>query len=364
MKRKPNRRRLRAESLEDRQMMAGDVTATQNGQSLTLTGGVDDNGIVITGLAGQIQVTGLEQGGSTTTVNSNHRATFTDIRQIVIDLDDGDDVLVITNANLAGSVSGRARVGTPGIPISGLTAGNGAINTISVQMGDGDDIIGLGQFDNKTDFFDPFTQEYLPLVDDAVDPLLKPLTLSRNLTIDMGDDDNILRASAVTIGGSLSITQGIGDDELWLESRGTIPGVRVSVDTSISAGEGDDEVRLRQFSARNLNLSTLGGADDVKLLTVSVTQNAIVASGDDYDNIVLDALSARQLKTDAGEGDDDVFVTGARVTSKATINGGAGDNIFYELGGNQIRSLVLLNFETIVGSSVKSKTISRAQVAV
>lgn len=367
MTRKPFRRVLVVEGLEDRQLMAGDVAAVISGQVLTLTGDVLDNGITITGLSGQVQVTGFEQGGADSTVNGNHRVTFKNVRKVIVDLGLGDDALVVTNLNLTGSVTSLASVTSGVSATSSVTAVTPTSVALAIQMGDGDDIVGLGQFDNTTGEIDPLTLLPETLVDETVNALLRPLSVSRDVTIDLGDGENILRATAVTIGGSLTLTAGVDDDSLRLESRGTfgvagfLRGVAVGLATTISSDDGDDELKLERFSTKKgLNLSSGAGNNIVHLANVTVTQDTTISGGDGYDSIKLDGYSTRRLQLSADDGDDDVFVRNVRTTSTTTINGGAGDNIYYDLGGNaQIRSLRLLNFETIIGTQATSKTISR-----
>lgn len=369
MTRKPFRRVLAVERLDERHLMAGDVTAVANGQVLTLTGDVLGNGIIVTGLSGQIQVTGFEHDGDRTTVNSDHRATFKNIQQIVVDLGTGDDAFVFTNANFKNSAAGQLRLTGTG-PTSGVTIAAPKQVSLSLQMGDGDDIVGLGQFDNLTDIIDPFTGLPVHLLDETIEPLLKPLSLSRDVKIDMGDGENILRATAVTVGQNLSVAMGTDDDELRLESRGVLgragflPGVTVGLTTTISTSDGDDELRLTRFATRALNLSSGADHDRVNLLNVSVTQDSSISGGEGFDTIRLEGYSTKKLTVSAGEGDDDVFVKNTQA-NKATIDGGPGDNIYHDLGGNaNLRSLTLLNFDTIVGSSTTAKKITRFRVSV
>jgi hypothetical protein len=335
MARKPFRRGLRVEGLEERHMMAGDVTASVTARRLTITGGVEDSGIVITGLAGQIQVTGLEQGGSETTVNGTYRVTYKNINEIIIDMGGGDDVLVITNATLKSS--------------------------LAIDMGDGEDIIGLGQFYNKTEFFIPNTHILESLVDKAVDPLLKPLSVTKDVTIDMGDGENILRARAVTMSKNFSLITGTDDDTLTFEALGSptdadyLPGIAVTLATTIATGDGDDKLKLDRFTTKNLIISGGGDHDEVELKNITVTQKTTVSGNDGHDAISLTNFTTRGLSVYGNAGDDDVFVKNVTTTALALFDGGTGDNIFHNLEGNTFKLLSWKNFVTFVGPSLTSQ---------
>ena len=85
-------RRLRVESLENRRLLAGDVTVGYSGDSLIITGDFDDNNISIEGTAdGVVKIT-----GNGTTINGvNSPFEFPLDQDLRISMGDGNDTVDI-----------------------------------------------------------------------------------------------------------------------------------------------------------------------------------------------------------------------------------------------------------------------------
>src|SRR5262245_6466395 len=97
--RKTRSMRLRFEALERRSMLAGDVDATQEGDTLFLTGDDQNNFVILegTGTAGQVTVVGADA----TTVNGSAAVlTFSGVENIIVDLNAGNDTLQANNLAL------------------------------------------------------------------------------------------------------------------------------------------------------------------------------------------------------------------------------------------------------------------------
>lgn len=325
-------RRLTVEGLEQRQLMAGDVTvAVDIGRILTLTGDGNDNGIVITTQGKLTQVVGLEHGGSMTTVNGDHRLTFKNIRQVVVNFGSGDDALAVTNTTLVGS--------------------------LTVQTGDGDDLVGIGDFDNERiehAFGLTFAEHW---IHENVEPLLGALTVKRDVSIDLGDGENELRGRATTIGRNLSVTSGVDHDIVHLEGSGIsgesgyFPGVKTGLDTTISTGDGDDWITLDRYVARNLTISSDADHDRIHLTDLAISRDITLSGGDGYDDMRLTNTVSKKLKLSGDAGDDDTFLKNVTVTAASSNDGGEGDNIYYDLGGNTGSPLLRRrHYETVVSS--------------
>src|SRR6188508_563541 len=94
-------RRCLFESLEDRRLLAGDVTARISHGNVVIKGDNFANGIAITAgaSAGQIVITGVNAGGSATRVNgtSNGAITLSGFTgKLTIKMKSGDDRVSIT----------------------------------------------------------------------------------------------------------------------------------------------------------------------------------------------------------------------------------------------------------------------------
>src|SRR3954451_18315412 len=95
-------RRCAFESLENRTMLAGDVTARIDHGNLIIKGDDFANGITIVAgtTAGQVVITGVNAGGSATNVNgmANGAVTLSGFTGgLKIEMKDGDDSVSITN---------------------------------------------------------------------------------------------------------------------------------------------------------------------------------------------------------------------------------------------------------------------------
>jgi hypothetical protein len=100
-------RRCVFESLENRRLLAGDVTARIVKGDLVITGDKLDNGITIVGgaTAGTVVVTGINAGGSATNVNgtTNGAVTLTGFTgDLKIKMKAGNDVVTISDLEIAG----------------------------------------------------------------------------------------------------------------------------------------------------------------------------------------------------------------------------------------------------------------------
>jgi len=321
---------MQVEGLESRQMMAGDVSAVLTPQRvLVISGDLEDNGVSLYTEGKVFKVMGLEQGGEATTVNGSHRISFNNVRNIIVELGDGDDALAVTKSSLAAS--------------------------LTVDMGDGDDLVGLGQFHNRT-VEEIFGLEYtVPWMDQELDPLIGALTIRQDLTIDLGDGDNELRGQATTIGRRLRITSGDGDDEIRLESTGTVGsedyvrGVGASNDTVISTGDGKDELFLTNFATRNLTIYTEEGNDRLLLTDLVIKQQLYVSAGDGQDRVHVTNVAPTRMRVYADTGDDDVYFKNVRPKFLSYNDGGDGDNVYHDLGGNATSKVLRLrNFSTFV----------------
>src|SRR5262249_3150905 len=102
-------RSCKFESLEQRNLLAGDVTASIVHGDLVIKGDDLANGITITAgtNAGTVVITGVDAGGSSTTVNGTANGTvtlsgFTD--DLKINMNGGDDTVSITELDVPGKV--------------------------------------------------------------------------------------------------------------------------------------------------------------------------------------------------------------------------------------------------------------------
>lgn len=256
--------KLRVENLEARQMMAGDVNAFAIGRYLYITGDQASNGIaIVDDGAGNLNVTGLDQGGSATTVNGGASETFVKIKDIVISMGKGDDAVAISDVYVNGN--------------------------IFVSGGIGDDAIGLGDFTDTGVF------------DDAVDALLGTLTVKKSVVLSADDGDDTILATDTAISKTLTVSTGDGFDIVQFDD------VSVLKSTTIVTGADDDTVSLTQTSAaKSLVISTGNGDDDVTF--DQLTANSVTVSlGNDDDDVTVEDTTITKTGTFTGDKDTNSY---------------------------------------------------------
>lgn len=146
------------EHLEDRRLLAGDVTAQIIRGDLVIRGDNLDNGITIAAgtVAGTIVVTGTSAGGAATNVNGNANGAvtltgFTD--DFDIKLKGGNDVITISNLTVRDSLKLKLGKGNDTVTLTSVTVTNDAeirarrgADTLSINTSIFEELwIGMGQ---------------------------------------------------------------------------------------------------------------------------------------------------------------------------------------------------------------------------
>jgi hypothetical protein len=119
-------RKCKFESLENRQMMAGDVFASVHAGTLTIKGDNLSNGITITAGANpnEVVVTGINIGGSGTGVNGlvNTPVTLVNVtRNIKISMKRGNDTVNVNNLTVNGDLKIRTGRGLDTVSVNSST---------------------------------------------------------------------------------------------------------------------------------------------------------------------------------------------------------------------------------------------------
>ena len=305
---------LNLESLEARQMMAGDVSAYAISKILYINGDAAGNGIALVGgVDGSINVMGISQDGSATTINGGVSQEFTKIKDVVISMDKGDDAVVITDIALNGN--------------------------LYVAGGKDNDVVALGEFADTG------------LIDDAVDALLGAVTVKKSAIIDTSDGDDTVLARAVTVSKSLVVSTGIGDDAVIFDSAGGVgdPGVTVLKTATITTSNGNDLVSLTELSvSKTLTISTGNDDDTVLLDGVTVSKTLSISTGSGNDLVELTETTAKSLTVRMGNDNDDFLVQDTTIAKKSKIDGDQDINTYADLGGNSLGKLTRKNFQTII----------------
>ena len=256
------------ESLEGRQMMAGNVLASVNsGGDLLITGDNQDNNIQIfqsmqqgAVIPGRVYITGAQN--TNTTINGQSDGQYFDnvTRDIKIDLKDGLD---------------------------------------RVKLGDGL----------------------------ASDHFVAP----HDLVIDMGPGKDGVLIPAVTVKNNLTVNQGAGDDGFLLQDSivGTDGGTG---DVTINGGNGADYIGFASdhiHGKLTVNAGTDNAADTVELFTMNVEGDSTINTGAGGDTVNMDIADFHNhdLTINTGNGQDKVHLTLVAVDELFTDLGMGSDDL-------------------------------------
>jgi hypothetical protein len=314
------RERGKFESLEPRQLLAGDVLVNVVHGALHVEGDAEANQVMITAgaEAGAYVVTGLS---GTTLEGATDPITVTDVRSIHIDLDAGADLAAIVGADVRGKVSvntgeddDRVLIGTAegateldGVLPADLDLSVSIRGSLKIDTNGGSDVVN---------------------VDDSV---------AKSVSVDSGDGDDVVSLGSTAAAGDLEarleVRQGLrvnlgeGNDELHANQVGSRKGLFAS------GGDGDDSFDVSDVTGKALTMLGGDGVDtatfvdlDVKLLGIhmgddndrvevrdSVFTALGIALGDGDDHLITANLEARFAGLAGGEGEDTIDQTVASV---------------------------------------------------
>ncbi len=285
-------RRLQSavETLEARYAMAGDVMAVMYDQMLVIWGDAEANGVVLTYDSNSLSytVTGKDVGGSPTTINGQASATLTNVRQVAVLLNGGDDDF---------SVGSPAAVDTV---IS---------QWLSIDMGEGNDRVQLGQAGNA------------PV---GAAPVATRLRTGTSVSVDLGAGDDHFAIAHAEIGLALNIAAGDGNDEVIFATEFTPVGsstpqrfpVMVRGGARISLGGGEDELEIHNsIFQRDLVILDGAGIAHIDLGNLNIAKKLDIDTGGSDDTIAVNLVFARDLTIDSNNGIDDVDITKCRFRS-------------------------------------------------
>ncbi len=346
-------RRVRFESLEQRQLLAGDVVVGVVQGDLVVQGDELDNHIAITAgaEAGSFVVTGLDG----TTVHLEGQAAAGEVTvagvndDLRIDLGDGSDTLELADAVVNGSVSIRMGVGDDSVAVG---SEDGGVGEALAGLFDEDVSVAIrGSLRISTD-----GGEDQVVVDDAA--------VRGFLDIHTGaDNDSVSLGSLVDANGGVGLngsSNGAGENGDDLASR-----LKVRAGLGVNLGDGDDTLNIHQVAAHLSAMVDAGAGNDMIDARLSSMFGLSVLGGDGGDHVTTEGLHARFLSVFAGAGNDTVeiidsafsslwVVLGSGDDELATTNmearlavllGGLGEDTFNQLGVDDFLFDVIDGFE-------------------
>jgi hypothetical protein len=320
-------RTLRIESLEQKQMLAGDVTVSVLNGVLTLQGDDLDNQVaisagetagsfVIHALDGTQIILGDAEGAAELVVDGVRRG-------LVANLGDGNDVLRINEASFRGNVA--------------------------INMGEGDDRVSIGVA--------PEVTEASLTTDDDADIDLPSVQIGQSLLIRTGAGNDTVVINDTRGRGSLGVSTGEGDDtvRLGLASEGEEEAelddevlVSFAHGVALDLGAGADDLFVNQLRAGAFHANGGAGADTMRIDGVKThVMNVSGGRGEEADSVVLNDVATRLLTVTLGAGDDSLTLSGVKAQF-ALLHGGRGEaDTLTLLGENLIRHRRVAGFEVI-----------------
>jgi hypothetical protein len=285
------RKQFSMESLEKREMMAGDVGAAVSGGDLFVGGDANDNLVEVYRLpSGRVRVQGID-----TTVNGrlyqDFRVTddiFVTMQQgendvffrnynggvradaVRINMSNNDDRVHINGLHARGDVEIFTWAGDDDIRIENSSVGAQLFDreNLVVRTGDGTDHV---QMDKVLSFGDVNidTVDSALAEGDFVD--LQRMTVFDDLLVDTGEGNDEVFVRFSTVHDDLTIRTGAGADFVLLDQNDSINDLRVDT------GAGNDTLVVFRTEARRADLD--GGTGSDRLFTFSNFINSLDADG-------------------------------------------------------------------------------------
>jgi len=369
-------RNLFVEGLENRAMLAGNVSVAVSGGSLVITGDIAGNGVSVQQLDnGKYFVTGFSVSGGNTTVNGSLAGKVVTgvTNDINVDLDGGNDVFVMSNrasrraelaADLSGGTAGPIQA-SPQAPSANVDPGLTRVpKNLSVATEDGADGIGMtvrvGSNDlNGGNHVGGVANLKTGSGDDRV--IVNNSTIFDDLLMDTGAGADNVNTSGSGTYDFLYATLGQGWDTFTSSNNWgfhsqiyggngndtiSVTNYNFTEEVFLHGGEGNNIINATNLNAGHVSVWGLAGQDTVNLTNCSSRANFLVDVGENNDNVNLDDVDATDtLSVYMGGGDDDLGVANSQ-TGDAYFDGGAGFDDYDNNGGNNLGSPTIVNFES------------------
>jgi hypothetical protein len=340
---------------------AGNLTVTQHGSSLSITGKGGGATAVVTSLANgeKIPTEGLVRinPADGTTVNGDGEATFTGVQNVSIKLDNAPNNLSFQSLEVAGDLKVKGGKVEDTFAIDGgsigddltLDGGTGN-NTLSCDGAtvNGDAQIKANGLDNTTldsnceiagnlkiTLSGEFNVVHLENGAHATNLAIKTgigtvtiddVAIDADAKISMTHGANTIFFNDTLIGGSLSVTTAGGADTVKFNP------ITVGESAKVSMGDGRNVLLIpgtigTSFIGTSFTVSAGGGADDFTMHKVNVGEGAIFKAGEGQNDVTVDQFAiGGDLSVTTGKGDDNYIESGSTVGGKKTIKLGAGNN--------------------------------------
>ena len=341
----PKSARLGLESLEQRQLLAGDVAVTVNPSGdVHVTGDEDSNGIVIaSGETGLIIIgtenTNIIYNGES---DSFHEVTLPEgvesVRDLRVDMQGGDDAVQLEDVHIDRSLKALLRQGDDSIGLENASVGGHA----TVSNGPGVDAVVI-------DFADVAGRLAVNGAEGDFDVTANNLTLGTHLFINAKDGNDTVNVQHSAISGDFVSTNTGGYDSTSVENS-SVGGNFVSSGGDLAEShqfyysefEGDVTISTEQSSGANFTSINSQMSGDLSITNgdgpnsnyigyySSVYGSVDVTGGSNYDtfHISYQSYIDGNLVVSLGSGDDVATVNQSYIYGNLSFDLGAGNDHF------------------------------------
>ena len=300
---------------------AGDVKVSVARGRLTITGDKYANSIKITpgSVTGQWVITGE---GLTTVQGASSFIASAVTGDVVLSMAAGDDTVTFESGTFPKALTVDSGEGVNVIELASVTVNGNLAITIGSQ---GSAELSASQINGNATFTGRNKPKGVASGEVTVD--LQTSTFLGTLAVTTGDtDDTIVLEEIVSVGKSLTINSGSGNDDVelvnslnTLELKGTV---------TLNLGLGVDDVTMEGIKATGIaSVNTGGGGDSVLLRNTSTLNNLSVSTGNGGSKVaIIDVTVDKSLSVVGGTGNHQFIGSSVKVITDATWTTGAGDD--------------------------------------
>jgi hypothetical protein len=375
MRKSRNRsRKLTVESLENRALLAGNVSVFVDGTVLKIIGDGRGNGVSVQELdQNRYFVTGFAVSGGNTTINGQLAGRIVQgVRHIDADLNSGYDVFVMSNSafrrnqlaqqlsgNTAGPIQASPEAANPNTtdPVTTRVSGN-----VSVKMDQGNDGVGIvariGTLNSNGDIVEGVLS--INGGDGRDQAITDRTTAFDDMLFDMGSGNDSVHADVARVGDFVFANLGDGDDSFvsnnahgWhshiLGGNGNdsiqVSNYRFEREVLLDGGSGNDFVNARGLEALSIAIITGDGEDGVNVDSSTSHSGLTIDTGSSHDWVILqNSFVNGPLGIFMGDQDDNLRI-GNTTAGDTTLSGGSGFDRYHSDGGNNVKTLNKSGFE-------------------
>jgi hypothetical protein len=321
-------RPVRFETLEDRKMMAGNITASVVNEELVLNGDGAGNQVEVHQTVGNLyKVKGLNG----TTINGKADKSFIFEKGIRVDLKGGDDEFSMGGLVFFDDVDGNLNIN--------MGAGKDKVNLGRVIV-DGDTNIDTSTEDDIVNFSTASLRKLTLNTGAGSDSVSMGFssTSQANINMDLGNDAFVYGGST---SDSIKVDTGSGDDRVEFFLGGSTGNI------DILTGNNKDSVKLQALQASNINVDTAGGDDSVDLAGGIVAAALNIKTGTENDSVNFNAANIRSvLSLDTADGNDRIKAIDTTFEKLFDLKTGSGNDVV-EL--NRTKALRRVSIDTAAG---------------